>query len=339
MRFSTRSLCFISALGILFGLFENHTLCFAQARVSPIPSSRPYIAPTPTPDPSPSTVSESTSVQSITLWKIIKKAGWMMVPLGLLSLGCAFLIFEGFSKIRLIHFAPPGTVQQLRTAFADENFQEAWRVCKSKASFLTHILSEGLERIGKGSAVCKEIMSEHNSKESFFYRTKVSHLFTVGLVSLMTGFFGAVVGMIKVFARIAVVGMADVPSLAEVMSGSLAVTAIGLLVAISAFFFYYFLSNRLQEMIVLAESLIHELMVDVKYEELQGIKVGESMETELTQRATASGVRAAASEQREPEKQISQAITGVTIECPQCRFPIITGVAQCQNCGAELQWI
>ena len=102
---------------------------------------------------------------------------------------------------------------------------------------------------------------------------------------------------------------------------------------------YYFFRNKLQFVIVLAEDVMNQLMVDVKYEELQGIKIGESLEAELAGGAAAPhGAGGVAAPGAAAGRGVSQAISGVTIACPQCNSPITTGSPRCNSCGTELQW-
>lgn len=273
------------------------------------------------------------------LWDVIREGGWIMWPLAFISMWCLALIIECSIRIRLPNFAPAETIRQLKAAFAEENYQQAWRVCKAKSTFLTNVLRNGLERLGRGRAACEAAMADHSLKESMIFRTKVSYLSSIGVVSPMVGLLGTVTGMIKAFHTLGSGGIGDPSKLAAAIGEVLVATATGLLVAIPAFFLYYFFRNRLQSVVVLAEDVVNQLMVDVKYDELQGIKVGEALETELAGGAPAATAPAAAPlAVADPGKRVSQAISGVTVNCPQCNASITAGVPKCGACGSELQW-
>ncbi len=275
-----------------------------------------------------------------TLWDIVRRGGWIMGPLFIISIWCLALVIEGFFRIRRSKFAPPEIVRELEAAFAEENYQRAWVVCKSRSTFLTNILRYGLERIGKGRIACETAISEHSLKESMIFRTKISYLSTIGVVSPMVGLLGTVTGMIKAFQALGQEGIADPSKLGAAIGEVLIATATGLAVAIPAFFLYYFFRNRLQLVIVLAEDVINNLMLDVKYEELQGIKIGEALEAELAggipaaKTAEAAGVIQTSS----ASKHVSQVVGGATVACPQCNASLRLGAPKCARCGAELQW-
>jgi biopolymer transport protein ExbB len=275
---------------------------------------------------------------SRTLWDIIREGGWIMFPLAFISMWCLALIIECAIRIRLPNFAPADSIRQLKAAFAEENYQQAWRVCKAKSTFLTNVLRNGLERLGRGRAACEAAIAEHSLKESMIFRTKVSYLSSIGVVSPMVGLLGTVTGMIKAFHTLGTGGIGDPAKLAAAIGEVLVATATGLMVAIPAFFLYYFYRNRLQTVVVLAEDVINQLMVDVKHDELQGIKVGEALEAELAGGAAPAPAAAAPAVVADPGKRVSQAISGVTVNCPQCNAPITAGSPKCGSCGTELQW-
>jgi biopolymer transport protein ExbB len=319
-----RPLCIAFIAGILFWINADAISVLAQEATQNPPAAPGAVASTPPP-------------KSTTLLGLFREGGWIMWPLLIISMWCLALIIEGFIRIRLPNFAPADLVTQLKAAFSEENYQQAWRICKSRSSFLTNTLRHGLERIGRGRAACESAISEHGIKESMMFRTKISYLSTIGVISPMVGLLGTVTGMIKAFQALGHGGIADPSRLAAAIGEVLIATATGLFVAIPAFFLYYFFRNKLQQSIILAEDVMNQLMVDVKYEELQGIKIGDALEAELA-RGGSPPLGAGGMMPSEAEKRVSQAISGVTMSCPQCNGPITAGAPKCNTCGTELQW-
>jgi biopolymer transport protein ExbB len=319
----TRFLCLAFLAGVVLWIHTDAVSVFAEeAANAPAAAAGPAAA---------------AHAKPTTVLGLFKEGGWIMWPLLIISMCCLALIIEGFIRIRLPNFAPADLVVQLRAAFSEENYQQAWRICKSKSSFLTNTLRYGLERIGRGRIACETAISEHSLKESMGFRTKISYLSTIGVISPMVGLLGTVTGMIKAFQALGQGGIADPSRLAAAIGEVLIATAAGLGIAIPAFFLYYFFRNKLQYSIILAEDVMNQLMVDVKYEELQGIKIGEVLETELA-KGGPTPVGAGGTAAFEGEKRVSQAISGVTMACPQCNGPITAGAAKCNACGTELQW-
>ncbi|MBI4027648.1 MAG: MotA/TolQ/ExbB proton channel family protein [Verrucomicrobia bacterium] len=346
MNSPNRSICLIAIFGIFFWAIAEMTPVAAQGGgggEAPAAPAAPAAAPAAGGEAAGGEAGgEHKKQEAKTLWGIIKEGGWIMFPLSLISMWCTALIIEGFVRIRLPNFAPPDLILQLKTAFAEENYQQAWRLCKSRSTFLTNTLRYGLERIGRGRVACESAISEHSLKESMIFKTKISYLSTIGVISPMVGLLGTVTGMIKAFQTLGAGGIGDPSLLAAAIGEVLIATATGLLVAIPAFFLYYFFRNRLQSVIVLSEDVMNQLMTDVKYDELQGIKIGESLEAELgggaAAPAAAAPAAAAPAPAAEPGKRVSQAVAGVTVACPTCNAAITAGTPKCASCGTELQW-
>lgn len=274
-----------------------------------------------------STAVASTAPKAKSLWTLFIEGGWIMWPLLLISMWCTALIIECFVRIRISNFVPLESLAQIKAAFAEENYQQAWRVCKSKSSFLTNVLRYSLERIGRGRAATESAIAEHSLKEGMLFRTKISYLSTIGVISPMVGLLGTVTGMIRAFHELGHGGISDPSRLAAAIGEVLIATASGLIVAIPAFFLYYFFRNRLLMVVVLAEDAINQLMVDVKYDELQGIRIGDVLENEIVD----------GSQGKTNESENVQT-SGATMECPQCKAPIAASSPKCASCGSELHW-
>lgn len=328
-----RSLLVVALLAFAFGTELYVNSLHAQA-ATPAPAAAEGAAAAPA---AGGEGGEGAAGHDKTLWDVIVQGGWIMIPLAMLSTWCMALIIEGFIRIRLVKFAPADVVMQLRQAFGEENYQQAWRICKGRNSFLTNVLTRGIERIGRGRAASESAISEHSLKESMIYRTRISYLSTLGVVSPMVGLLGTVTGMIKAFQTLGTGGIADPSRLAAAIGEVLIATATGLMIAIPAFFLYYFFRNRLQFIIVLTEDVLNQLLVDVNFDELQGIKIGEGMDGQLPAGGGAAAA-APAPAAAEPGKRVSQAVTGVTVSCPQCNASITPGTPRCASCGTELQW-
>ncbi|MBI4025052.1 MAG: MotA/TolQ/ExbB proton channel family protein [Verrucomicrobia bacterium] len=265
---------------------------------------------------------------------VIQEGGWIMIPLLVVSVWCTALIVEGFVRLRPSCFAPADVMTQIQAAFREENYQQAWRVCKSRPAFLTNTLRNALECIGDGRQACENALMEHTLRETMIYRTRISYLSTIGVISPMVGLLGTVTGMIKAFQRLGIGGIGHPEELAAAIGEVLIATASGLFVAIPAFLFYYFFRNRLQMLVVMVEDTIRRLMRGVKYEELLGIQIGEGMEAQLAVMDTSAPSADATETVPCAAATASKAASG----CPLCGASLSPGTAQCPHCGVALQW-
>jgi biopolymer transport protein ExbB len=101
----------------------------------------------------------------------------------------------------------------------------------------------------------------------------------------------------------------------------------GLVVAVPAFVFFYILRARAQSAILHAESQVYRLLDDIPYQQLSGVRIGESSST--SQSAKSRGMRSGVSQ------KVSR---NVTTNCPSCNAPITVGTSPCPNCATALDW-
>ena len=130
--------------------------------------------------------------------------------------------------------------------------------------------------------------------------------------------------MMGAFAVLAGSGMTDPRALSGKISEVLLATASGLFIAIPAFVAYYIFRNVSQMVIVHADDVVNSLLVDIPYDELTGVQIGENFSAGVPLPGTTGGVR-----------KVSMALT---TDCPVCNGAVTPGVNPCPHCGATLDW-
>jgi biopolymer transport protein ExbB len=261
------------------------------------------------------------------------------------------LIIELFVRLRAVKVAPPDVVQQLRSLFQSQNYQEAWRLCQAQRSFLTNVLAPALERLGRGREIVERVLMDHGVKEASALKTRVLYLSVVAVIAPMLGLLGTVQGMIMAFEVISLGGLGDPGKLAHSIGVALITTFAGLVVGIPSMFFYYFFRNQLAKITTIVEDTINELFEDVPYGELQGVKIGAALEEELKGVAApvvtpqpAAPVRASVSTGATATAPavVMENPKGASADmasCPKCQSLILAGSKVCPNCKAELDWV
>jgi biopolymer transport protein ExbB len=274
-------------------------------------------------------------VHDETFWEMWKKGGFMMWVMLLVSIFAMSLIIENIVKMRISKTVPPGIFSQVRSLIDQGNYQEAWRVCKTDVSPFGRVMAGGLQRLGKGKEAVDIALEEHALKEASAMKTKNNYLSVIGVVSPMLGLLGAVLGMIKAFKAIGEgTALQDPTKLAAAIGEVLVATAFGLFIAVPAFFAFYFFRNRAQATFVALQDAVTTLVDRLPYGELQGIKIGDDLETEL--RASAAPAPAVAAVAAAPAPVAAAAAPQVN--CPNCNNPIAQGASPCPSCGAQIQW-
>jgi biopolymer transport protein ExbB len=263
------------------------------------------------------------------IFQVLKSGG----PLGIM-IWCAILgasvtmvtfVIQNILTLRQEQLAPTPLFDSLENEITSGNYQGAWETCNANNNYLANVLKAGLSRLGRGKEAVEDAISEHALREATVLRTRNSYLSVIGVVSPMIGLLGTVIGMMKAFAVLGSSGIADPRGLASSIGEVLMATASGLFIAIPAFLFYYIFRNRAQMVIVHADDRVNQLVADIPFEELAGIRIGQNFN------AGAGAPNADATESR----RVSMALT---TNCPVCNGVVTAGDNPCPLCGATLDW-
>lgn len=231
------------------------------------------------------------------------------------------LIIQNSLSLRKDKLAPPPLVEALHQTISAGNYQEAWATCDANKNYLANVLKAALTRIGRGKEAVEAATAEHGLREATMIRTRNSYLSVIGVVSPMIGLLGTVIGMMGAFAVLAGSGIQDPRALSGKISEVLLATASGLFIAIPAFIAYYVFRNISQAVIVHADDVVNTLILDIPYDELQGVQIGENFDAGIPMQGGA--------------RKVSMALT---TNCPVCNGAVTPGVNPCPHCGATLDW-
>jgi len=267
-------------------------------------------------------------IKATTTWDLFFQGGPVMYVLTFASVCLVWFTTEGFFILRVKRLAPPALIARLREAFKAGNYQEAWNICKANRCFLSNVLANGLERIGRSKDAVEFIVEETALREANDLKTNPTYLSVIGVVSPMVGLTGTVWGMIGAFNTLGRNGITNPALLAGKIGEVLIATMSGLLVAVPAFVFFYILRARGQTAILHAESQVYRLLDEIPYDQLVGVRIGEDFGTE-----------GAAARSRQLRTNVSQKVSrNATTNCPSCNAPITVGTSPCPNCQTVLDW-
>ncbi len=251
----------------------------------------------------------------ITIWIAILLTSMTMVT----------LVIQNFFTLRKEKLAPSPMVKALAQTIQSGNYQEAWEICRANNNYLAKVLQSGLERLGRGKDAVENALAEAGLREAQLVRTRNSYLSVIGVVAPMIGLLGTVIGMMGAFSTLGQSGIADTRKLATSIGEVLLATASGLFIAIPAFIFYYIFRNTSQIVIVHADDKINKLIEEIPFDEVQGVKIGETFSASTDSPSITTT----------PSRKVSMALT---TNCPVCNGAITPGVNPCPHCGATLQW-
>ena len=240
------------------------------------------------------------------------------------SITMVTLVIQNAMQLRKDKLAPPPLISSLEQLIAAGNYQEAWETCNANKNYLSNVLRAGLSRLGRGKEAVEDALAEHGLREATVLRTRNSYLSVIGVVSPMIGLLGTVIGMMGAFAVLATSGISDPSALSGKIGEVLLATASGLFIAIPAFVSYYIFRNMSQMCIVHADDVVNNLLIDLPFEELQGVQIGENFNAGIPRGGFSGGSR-----------KISIALG---VNCPVCNGSVTPGANPCPHCASVLDW-
>lgn len=276
---------------------------------------------------------EGTKPEGMSIIQTIIHGGPLIIMIWLAivttSMTMVTFVIQLFITVRQQNLAPKALVQALQESITARNFQEAWETCRANSKvYIAAVLGGALERLGRGKEATEAALIDLGVREGQRYKTRNSYLSVIGVISPMIGLLGTVIGMMGAFSTLGQSGVNDMGALALRIGEVLLATASGLFIAIPAFIFYYFFRNRITDAIVYADSELNQLVEDIPFDEVQGIRVGENF-------TAGDGLSATAGAAAKTSHKVSMQLT---TNCPVCQSPIVAGQNPCPSCGSTLDW-
>jgi biopolymer transport protein ExbB len=189
---------------------------------------------------------------------IVFKGGWV-VPV-LMTINLTLLIFSVERLITITRARGKGRinvfVKKLQNNLDANQIDDAIAACDKQRGSLANVMKAGLirykalkndqslEKDQKLVALQKEF-EEATALELPMLSRNLVILSTIATISVLTGLFGTVLGMIRAFAALAQAGAPDALALATGISEALINTAFGIIGSLLAIVFYNFFSTMI----------------------------------------------------------------------------------------------
>jgi biopolymer transport protein ExbB len=258
----------------LFALLLALYLAFGS--IAPAFAQAPAAPAAPAPAAPTEVAQDQAKDHSKSLWVHIKEGGPVMIVIGICSVATLYLIVDGL--MRYTNFKktiPAEHVESLKSLFRSGDYVGAYKFCKSNPSPVTNVCRAALTMVGEGKTATEEAMFSEVSKENAQMQYFISYLSVIGVCTPMIGLLGTVFGMISAFATLGTSGIGDPSKLSAAIGEVLVATASGLLIAIPAFFSFYWLRNRAAKIVHRLQETMTMLFRKMPYEHLAGAHLGD----------------------------------------------------------------
>lgn len=169
----------------------------------------------------------------MTLWDLILKGGWLMIPIFILSLVAVYIACERFFAIRKSGANDTPFTETLFSLLRERKEEEALALCRQEDSPLARVLMKGIEQKELTRSELRITLNELASYEVSFLEKGLATLATCAGTAPMIGFLGTVVGMVQAFYDMAMAGSnIDISLLSRGIYTAMITTVAGLIVGI-----------------------------------------------------------------------------------------------------------
>lgn len=200
------------------------------------------------------------SEQSMSLFGLILKGGWVMIPIGILSVIAVYLMVERFITISKASKVDPGFMANIKTLLLDGKIDAALTMCRSTNTPIARLLEKGIKRLGKPVKEIESAVENTGKLEIYKLEKNLSYLGIIAGIAPMLGFVGTIAGVIKIFYNISLANDISIKLIADGLYEKMITSAAGLLVGIIAHVAFHYLNSMIDRVSFQLESTTVEFI-------------------------------------------------------------------------------
>ncbi len=181
-------------------------------------------------------------VDTLSLLDMVMKGGYIMIPIGILSLLAFYFIIERTIVISRASRTERNFMNTIRDFMVNGNIEAAKAVCRNSTSPQARVIEKGISKIGQPIKVIRASLEDTGRDEVYKLERNLSILSIIGRIAPMLGFIGTIMGVIRIFYNISLVNNISIGLIAGGLYEKMVTSAGGLVVGIIAFVGYHWLN-------------------------------------------------------------------------------------------------
>lgn len=212
---------------------------------------------------------QSLMQSGINFFNLLILGGWMMIPIGLMSLLVVTISLERFFALRKRRIIPPKLVRGLQElSKLDDSIDPvaAYKLCQRYPSAAATVTRTMLLKVGRPMAEMEHAVAEASQREADRMYSNVRWLNMATAVTPLMGLLGTVWGMIEAFHATTQLlpGQDRAEQLAEGIYIALVTTLAGLIVAIPSAISAHYFEGKITSLFRRIDELLFHLMAQVE---------------------------------------------------------------------------
>lgn len=194
----------------------------------------------------------------LTLWELVMSAGWVMIPLLVVSVLVLSLVFFYVLTLKDNAIVTTEILHRVEPFYENDDLEGMIAFLADRPQATARVLEHTLKFIYKNpdadADAIKAVAESEGTRIATQLNQRVVYIMDLGVLAPMLGLFGTVVGILRSFGSIAQeASPMRTMLLAGGVSQALVATAVGLVVGITAMGCYAYFRGRAQHLISLLE--------------------------------------------------------------------------------------
>lgn len=191
---------------------------------------------------------------------LLAKGGIIMIPLFLCSIAALTVVIEKAITLRRRKIIVPEVVSVLESVKGANDFELAVAICDKHRGPFAGIVRLALENRHLSREELKESLLDQGRQEVHRLERGLGVLETVAGIAPLLGLLGTVLGLLKVFKVISVMGVGQAAALAGGISEALITTIVGLFIAIPTLVAFNYYSDKAESLVLEVEKYSNRLL-------------------------------------------------------------------------------
>lgn len=191
---------------------------------------------------------------------LLAKGGIIMIPLFLCSIAALAVVIEKAIALRRRKIIIPEVVGVLESVKGPNDFELAVAICEKHRGPFAGIVRLALENRHLSREELKESLLDQGRQEVHRLERGLGVLETVAGIAPLLGLLGTVLGLLKVFKVISLMGVGQAAALAGGISEALITTIAGLFIAIPTLVAFNYYSDKAESLVLEVEKHSNRLL-------------------------------------------------------------------------------
>ena len=178
---------------------------------------------------------------------LLMQAGWIMIPLALLSIATVYVFVERWMAIKKATEIDGNFMNIIRDNILSGNVTAARNFARNTQNPVGRIIDKGLQRIGKPIDSIENSMENVAQLEMYKLERNVNILSVISKVAPIFGFVGTLVGLMQLFFNINATGEYELSTIAGGIYTKLITSISGLVIGLIAYLCHNILHTQVEK--------------------------------------------------------------------------------------------